>query len=188
MPFLEAGGRRQCGPCRAETSPFNRARAAAEYGGAIASAIQRFKYGKALDILPHLSPFLHLAARSLAPPDLIIPIPLHPRRLRQRGFNQSALLARSFARKTRVPWDPSTLIRIRDTPTQTGLSRRLRKENIEGAFRALQPRRIVGINILLIDDVITTGATVREGATTLKRAGAVRIDIIALARSVDSNY
>lgn len=187
-PFSDRGADRLCRKCQLSPPPFNRARAATEYGGAIASAIQRFKYSKILDISPHFTGYLSTVYGQINPVDLIVPIPLHPRRLRARGFNQSALLAGSLARGARIHWDPTLMLRIRDTPTQTGLSRNQRRDNIKGAFSVRRPKKVAGKSILIVDDVITTGATVQEAALTLRRAGARRVEIIALARSVDSHY
>jgi ComF family protein len=114
-------------------------------------------------------------------PDLIVPVPLHPRRLRQRGFNPAATLAEALGRDRGLPVDPAALARVRDTPSQTRLPRRQRAENVSGAFRA---RRHTPVErIWLVDDVVTTGSTLREAARTLRGAGARRVVAVCAART-----
>ncbi len=114
------------------------------------------------------------------PPRCVVPVPLHPRRLRARGFNPAALLARAVARQQRVPVDPVALVRLRDTPSQTGLDRRARRANVRAAIRA---RRDPPECVWLVDDVVTTGATLDEAARALRRAGARRIVALCAART-----
>jgi ComF family protein len=114
--------------------------------------------------------------------DLILPVPLHPGRLRQRGFNQSLLLARYFGRKHSIPLDFTALQRSRPTPPQTQLSGSQRQTNVRGAFQVRRPEGVSEKRILLIDDVFTTGATVRECAKVLLGAGAKQVDVLTLAR------
>jgi ComF family protein len=111
-------------------------------------------------------------------PDLVVPVPLHPRRLRERGFSPAALLARTLAREARVPFAPTLLTRVRDTHSQTDLSRTARRRNVAGAFaqRAAAPARL-----WLVDDVATTGSTLAEAARALERAGAREIVGVCLA-------
>ena len=115
-------------------------------------------------------------------PDIIVPVPLHRRRLLWRGFNQSLELSRVLARRTGRPVLLKGLTRIRNTPPQTRLGFRERRANIKGAFAA-DAEQVRGRNALLVDDVYTTGATLRECARTLKRAGAARVSVLVLARS-----
>jgi ComF family protein len=119
-------------------------------------------------------------ARSVpgAAPDLVVPVPLHARRLRERGFSPAAQLARACARAARVPCAPVLLARRRDTPSQTGLSRAARRRNVAGAFvaRAAAPPRV-----WLVDDVATTGSTLSEAARALRRAGAREVLGVCLA-------
>ena len=114
-------------------------------------------------------------------PDLIVPVPLHPLRLRQRGFNPAGLLAAALARDRKLPVDPAALTRIRNTPSQTRLARSRRTRNVSGAFRA-RNRALPG-RIWLVDDVVTTGSTLREAARALRRAGAHRIVAVCAART-----
>jgi ComF family protein len=116
---------------------------------------------------------------ALADAELIVPIPLYPKRLRERGFNQSALLALATGRK----FDARALERIRDTPPQAGLKADARRKNLAGAFWA-NPDRVRGRHVVLIDDVVTTGATVEAASLELRRAGASTVHVLTLARAV----
>jgi ComF family protein len=110
---------------------------------------------------------------------LLVPVPLHPLRLRQRGYNQSALIALGTGRKI----DARALERIRDTPPQAGLGAEQRRRNLAGAFRA-RAERVRGRRVILVDDVVTTGATVEAASRELLRAGAQSVDVLTLARAV----
>lgn len=116
--------------------------------------------------------------------DVVIPVPLFPTRLHEREYNQSLLLADRLSRATGVPLSYDNLIRSRDTPPQTELTRAVRLKNLRGAFTLRRPDNIAGKRILLIDDVFTTGATVNECAKTLRRARAADIYVCTLARTV----
>lgn len=109
------------------------------------------------------------------PVDLIIPVPLHPRRLRQRGYNQSQLLAEALSRRSGIPVDATLCKRIVATKTQTNLTRAARARNTQGAFRAIPSPRLQGARVLLVDDVITTGATTANCTIALKKAGAKEV-------------
>jgi ComF family protein len=115
--------------------------------------------------------------------DLLVPVPLHVRRLRERGFNQAYLLARRWTRQTGIALDGLNLCRRRRTQPQTVLSRSDRQRNIRGAFALRHPQRIQGQRILLVDDVYTTGATVNECARVLMDGGAEFVDVLTLARA-----
>ena len=116
--------------------------------------------------------------------------PLSRVRLATRRFNQSAILAREVARLARLPFEPLALQRIKRTPPQVGLSRQQRRENVAGAFGVAAPGNdmLAGAKIVLVDDVITTGATARACARVLKRAGAARVDVVALAMVTDPAF
>jgi ComF family protein len=175
------GGDRLCGDCQTEPPPFSRARAAALYEGPVAAAIKRFKFGRQIVHLPLLQSWLHRpeCLELVAAADLLAPVPLHPRRLKARGFNQALLLAQAFPDK---PVGLEVLTRERYTVPQVGLKPRERRENVKGAFDVPQPAKVKGKNILLIDDLYTTGSTVRECARVLRRAGAVRVEVLTVAR------
>ncbi len=179
----------QCAVCRKAKDSFQVARAAWVYDGAPRDAIHRFKYGGksalAARLAPALLDLLHLdEALSQIDFDIVVPVPLHPRRERKRGFNQSELLARALAKELALP-AANLLQRTRATPPQVGLDAKARTHNVRGAF-ALDPRSgdITGQRILLVDDVYTTGSTLRECAGVLNRAGAQTVCAVTLARQV----
>jgi ComF family protein len=116
--------------------------------------------------------------------DLIIPVPLHPKRLRWRGFNQSALLARQISRMYGIPMDPFVLRREHETAPQTQLVEDERRRNVRGAFALHRDRSVDGKSILLVDDVYTSGATVNECSRVLRRSGAKEVFVVTLARAV----
>ena len=117
--------------------------------------------------------------------DLVVPVPIHQARLRQRGFNQSLELARSLVRKQRIPLGANALRRWKNTPPQTGLSRRERQSNLRGAFRG-SVEQIDGRSVLLVDDIYTTGATVKACAAAIRKAGARRVSVLVLARAMEN--
>jgi ComF family protein len=172
-----------CGPCRTDPPPFARARAAALYEeeGPSGQAIKRFKYSRRLDLLPVMQHWLRrpLCQELVHEADLMAPVPLHPGRLKQRGFNQALLLAQAFAE---VHLERELLTRVRPTPPQTGLNPKERRDNVKGAFAVPRPDLVKGKKVLLVDDVFTTGATVRECARVLRKAGAQRVDVLTVAR------
>ncbi len=156
--------------------------------------IVRFEFSPIFQQLIHLLKYEHftsvatILAQSLAEfiPlnfDLVTAVPLNAVRLKERGYNQSALLAQNLSQITRIPFDDTILKRVRNTPSQTKLSRSQRQENVKNAFMAIGD--LEGKRILLVDDVITTGSTLNECARVLKIAGASKITIAALATPVD---
>jgi ComF family protein len=171
------------GPAAAYRPPAPVA-AAFAYGGPIADAIARLKYGRRSDLAGALALLLADAALPYAGlVDRVAPLPLHPQRLRERGFNQSALLALRVATVLGVPLEVGSLQRIRPTREQAGLPREQRASNIRGAFRVGGGGRIRGLRVLLIDDVCTTGATLDAAAHALRAAGASEVRALALARA-----
>ena len=172
-----------CGPCQTDPPPFARARAAVLYDeeGPSGQAIKRFKYNRRQDMLPVMHSWLRQShvLELVQGADLAAPVPLHPSRLKQRGFNQALLLAQAFPE---VPLERELLIRRRHTLPQAGLTPRERQDNVKGAFAVSQPAMVKGKNILLIDDVFTTGATVRECARVLRRTGARQVNVLTVAR------
>lgn len=175
----------QCARCLAHRPAFATARAALQYDDASRKLVLSFKHGGHTDRLNTFAAQMHRAGRTaLAHADLIIPVPLHRTRLLKRRFNQSALLARALSTRCDVPMDAHCLLRAKRTPSQGGLSAKGRHRNVQGAFTVQNPEAIIGKRLVLIDDVMTTGATLGACARTLKRAGAARVDAICLARVV----
>jgi ComF family protein len=158
--------------------------AAFEYGGALTTAIARLKYEDRADLAPRLGGLLLGATEATLPRDVdvVVPVPLHPRRLAQRGYNHAALLARPIARWLGVPLRPRALVRTRDTPRQAGLAREERLVNLHHAFsRSEQHAALGGAHVLLVDDVRTTGATALACSRALEAAGVARISVLVLA-------
>ena len=188
LPFVSREGEdHTCGECLMEEKHFRKARAFGVYDGSLMEAIHRFKYGKKTSLSRPLSTlasetfFQYWSADAI---DLIVPVPLHVKRLRERGFNQAYLLMRRWAKQEGFSVDPLTLLRTRWTQPQTRLSRKERQKNIKRAFAVKNPEKIRGKKILLVDDVYTTGSTVNECARVLIKAGAELVDVLTLARGV----
>jgi ComF family protein len=188
--FAGAGPDHRCARCLQRRRHFGRARACALYRAGQTSplidALHRFKYGRDVTLAGPLGAYLTRHAPFPIDHDVVLPVPLHLERLRWRGFNQSLLLADAVARAARRPLRRMALEKQRATPPQVGLDEAARRHNVRGAFVARQPAAVRGRTVLLIDDVMTTGATVDECARTLRRAGARRVDVLVLARAAES--
>jgi ComF family protein len=166
---------------------YDRARAAVRYDGVARKLVQSFKYGDRLDLAPMLGQWMARAGREvLTGADALVPVPLHWRRLWGRRFNQSAALAGAIAGLTDVAVLHDTLKRVRATPQQVGLSKTQRADNVQGAFRVPAEKKpeVAGRRLVLIDDVLTSGATVDTCARALLRAGAAHVDVLVFARVV----
>jgi ComF family protein len=189
LPFeLDPGSDTLCAACHAEPPAFDRALSVLRYDDASKTPILALKRADRLDLVPAFARWLERAGRDLlAEADVLVPVPLHRRRLWARRFNQSALMAQRLARLSGKPADPLVLERIRPTPSQGEMpSAKARRRNVRGAFR-VAPKRAVSVKgrtVLLIDDVFTTGATVSACARALKRAGARKVLVLTLARVV----
>lgn len=170
-----------CG-CRARLRALNRARAAAAYEGALEDAIHRFKYEGWRSLAPALAGLLadRLAVDGV-PAALLLAVPLHERRLRSRGYNQSELLARELRRRFGLSGSSRWLVRLRDTPPQVGLDRLRRQANMAGAFAWRGPA-LAGRPIILVDDVATTCATLEACAAALRKAGSGIVHGVTVAR------
>ena len=181
-PFEFDPGER-CAACQAKPRAFDAARAACLYDEASRDPILKLKHADRLDLAPMLARWISRAARELVEDaDAIAPVPLHPSRLLSRRYNQAAEIARPLAAMTGAPYLPDALVRRRPTATQGGKSGSGRKRNVAGAFDVPDPRRVEGLRILLVDDVLTTGATAEGCARALKAAGAARVDLAVVAR------
>ncbi len=196
-PVCEQCGRPLAGPgdlilncpdCRKNPPDYRRARSAIYFSGPGRSLVLTYKYSA--------NPYLSVAALRLLLAagerwydwddyELVLPVPLHPRKIRERGFDQSAILVAGLSRATGIPRARNCLIRIRYTPSQTRLNREARRENIRGAFRVSGREIPPAASILLIDDVYTTGSTANECAAALRQAGAGVVDVLTLARAVE---
>ncbi len=176
-----------CSTCARNKPVFTRARAVFRYSDVSRALVLRFKYGDRTDAAPAFGHWLARAGKELLmQADLVVPVPLHRFRLFTRRFNQSALLAQALGRESDVAVAVDLMVRTRNTPTQAELSSVQRARNMRGAF-TVRPQwhdRVRGASLLLVDDVMTTGATVEECSKTLLEAGAASVDVITLARVV----
>jgi ComF family protein len=167
---------------------WNRARAVARYEeGPARRLVHQLKYGDRQELARNMGQWMARAgADVLAGAHLLVPIPLHRRRLFTRRFNQAAALSAAVSRASGAPSDPLALVRVKPTVPQVGLSRAQRADNVQGAFRTPDEARprVVGRRVVLIDDVMTSGATANACARTLLRAGAEQVDVLVFARVV----
>ncbi len=187
-PFeYDAGEEALCGACASRPPAYDRARAALTYDEASRGLILALKHGDRTDAAPALGAWMAASGRALlAEADVVAPVPLHRLRLLARRYNQSALLAHAIARRANVPCVPDLVVRRKRTPSQGGLSASARVRNVRGAF-AVAPRHaglVAGRRVVLVDDVLTTGATAESCARTLRAAGASAVDVLTLARVV----
>ena len=175
---LAPGEEGECSACAAAPGPLARVRAALAYGEVPRTIAMRLKYGRKIALARTMAGLMRRPLGDLAPGALLVPVPLHRWRLWSRGFNQSVLIARALGREV----DPDLLRRTRATPKLKGLNPAERRATVKGAF-ALRPGASVrGRDIILVDDVITTGATAEACARTLRKAGARQVELLAFAR------
>jgi ComF family protein len=185
-PFdYDLGPGARCSACSRETPAFDHARAACVYDEPVSDLILKLKHADRTDLSGLFARWIARAAADLLPTiDGVVPVPLHRWRLLSRRYNQAAEIARPLARQARLAYWPDALVRRRSTGTQGGKSGDARRTNVAGAF-AVPPgwrRRVAGRRILLIDDVLTTGATAEGCALALKAAGAACVDVGVIAR------
>jgi len=199
LPWMETGGHCTvcgvvsavdthdfvCDACRADPPAYDRARAAFRFAEPVRQMILDFKFARAVHLAEDLAEALAGAARTWLEAeavDLVVPVPLHPNRFRERGYNQSALLAEPLAERLDRRFDLTSLVRVRDTPHQSRLDAKERRANLRGAF-SCRGAYVRGRTVLLVDDVATTGTTLSACAEALKRAGAARVWCLTLARA-----
>ncbi len=187
LPLACGDGHALCGECLRRPPPFERAWVPFRYAHPLDLLETRFKFGADLAAGRVLAELLIERAGADPPPrpELVLPVPLHPGRLRSRGYNQALELARPLARALRLPLHRELLRRLRATPAQTGLDAQARRRNLRGAF-AVAGTLELPRHVALVDDVMTTGSTLAECAQTLRRAGVARVDVWALARAPKS--
>jgi ComF family protein len=190
LPFgVALEGEMLCAACLAMPPAFDSARALLSYDEHSRAAILALKHADRLELVPAFAHWLARSGRQLLDRcDLVVPVPLHRARLWQRRYNQSAELARRLSREWNLCCDPFALTRGRATPSQGAMSSaKARRRNVQRAFRVPDGARIAGQRVLLLDDVVTTGATVESCARALKRAGATEVHVLALARVVKAS-
>ncbi len=176
-----------CGRCTVRLPPYSGARAFGCYNCELSSIIRAFKFDGRRNLAGPLALLLattFLDTWSVQGIDLVVPVPLHPRRKRERGYNQAALLGKELADLLGLSCPESVLSRVRATLPQVGLTDTERSQNVRHAFRCIRPTSIQGRRILLIDDVMTTGSTVASASESLLDAGAKRVCVLTLARAV----
>lgn len=168
-----------CGGCLAKPPPFSRLMSYGLHEGALKRAVNLLKFHSARGMARELGALV--ASMELPRADFIVPVPLSPRGLRERGFNQTLLIARALSRKTGVPVRMGLLVKAKDTPPQVGLPAKARLRNVRGAFGTAAG--LGGQRVLLLDDVVTTTATVRECAKALLKAGAGEVSVVSVSRA-----
>jgi len=183
----------RCGLCRRLGQPYVRAAAYGSYESGLRDLIHLFKYQQGRPAANVLGGMLAEVIAGFGPvwgeaPILVSPVPLFRGKLRQRGFNQAELIARAALKlhivANELTLEPQILERVRDTQSQIGLTRHQRRENLRGAFRVAEPKKVSGCDVLLVDDVFTTGTTASECARVLRKAGAERVWVATVARTL----
>ncbi len=173
----------------ADPPAYRRARAAVRYDDIARTLVHALKYGDRLELAPLMGRWVARAGHELlAQADAIVPVPLHWRRLWLRRFNQSMLLAKAVSHVSGIPLAETALKRVKATAQQVGLSKTERAQNVQGAFRVFPNGKaaVAGRRLILVDDVLTSGATVDACARALLRAGAAHVDVLVFARVVDA--
>lgn len=188
VPFpSRVGENHLCGDCLTRKRYFTIARAIGYYEGSLREVLHRWKYEEKTYLTPFFGEKLEEGFFRYWPHqtfDLIIPVPLHPKRLKERGFNQALLLVKELSRRTRIPYAKRILQKKLPTLPQVLLNGEAREKGVRGSFHIQHPEEIKRKRILLVDDVYTTGATVNECSRLLLKAGAEQIDVLTLAHTV----
>jgi len=181
------GAGRLCGACRLRPPVFAYARAAARYGDVVREVLHALKFKGRRGLAAPLGDLLVEAMETglpLGPPDLLVPVPLHPRRQRERGFNQASLLAHRIGRACGLAVADGALVRAVATVSQTALEAPARRANVRSAFRLRRPELVAGRHVVVIDDILTTGATASECVAVLQAGGAAPVGVLTVARVV----
>jgi len=191
VPFLSSEVENHpCGACLTRGKYFTMARAVGYYEGPLREAIHRWKYEEKSYLTLFFGEKLAEGFCRYWDPqsfDLIIPVPLHSKRLRERGFNQALLLVKELSRRTQIPYSKRLLQKRILTPPQVNLSGGEREKGVRGSFHIQRDEEIEGKSILLVDDVYTTGATVNECSKVLLKAGAERVDVLTIAHAIKNS-
>ncbi|WP_309661495.1 ComF family protein [Sphingomonas sp.] len=183
MP-LQATDAESCAICLARPPRIARTRAAVAYGDVSRGLALRLKYGRKIAIAKTMARFMAPLIEARGEGNLLVPVPLHRSRLWQRGFNQSAIVARELSRHTGIETNTSLLKRVKRTPPLKGMSLQQRRRLVVGAFKVEDRSTLAGRTVVLVDDVLTTGSTANACARELRRAGAARVELISWARVV----
>jgi ComF family protein len=173
-----------CLACRREPPLFDQALSIGYFEGSLREAVHQFKYRPCRSLGRPLGEWMATHVRLVSDIDFIMPVPLHTKRLRQRGFNQALLLAHRMSEAHRIPCSCDNLYRSRPTRPQVELTGVERIQNVSGAFALRKPGEVVDRSVVLVDDVFTTGATMNECASVLKQAGAAQVTAFTLARAL----
>ena len=179
-----------CGACVTHRKYFTIARALGAFEGSLQEAIHRWKYEGKTYLTPFFASWMAEGLNRYWEPgslDLLIPVPLHTRRLRERGFNQALLLVKDLSRRTGIPYRKTILQKKKSTIPQVNLSRAEREKGLRGTFHVIGKEELSGLSVLLIDDVYTTGATVNECSKVLLKGGAERVDVLTLAHAIKTS-
>ena len=186
FPAMDEGSAHLCGKCILCLPPYSGARAFGAYSSELSRIIQALKFGGRRNLAGLLAPLLASTLVESWPErgiDLIVPVPLHAKRRRERGYNQAALLSRPLAHLVGIPCCERALARVRSTSPQVGLSDVERARNLHHAFRCMCPALVEGMRVLLVDDVMTTGSTVASASEALIEGGALRVSVLTVARA-----
>jgi len=180
-----AGADHPCHVCMGSPPKFDAARAVSEYAGVVGEAVRLHKYGRIRALKGYMGGLAADGALRWFPgAGVVVPVPLHKKRLKERGFNQALFLAEAVAGRAGMRLSLDALVRTRYTRPQVDLDHSERKKNVRGAFAVARPSEFSGLRVLLVDDVYTTGATVNECAKVLKSAGAREVLVLTVARAV----
>ena len=191
IPFISGGTENHpCGGCLTHRKYFTMARALGAYEGSLQEAIHRWKYEGKTYLTPFFAKWMVEGLNRYWEPDsfgLLIPVPLHRQRLRERGFNQILLLVKEISFRTGIPYRKTILQKKKPTIPQVTLSGLEREKGVKGAFHVIGGEELTGKSVLLVDDVYTTGATVNECSKMLRRGGAERVDVLTLAHAIKTS-